>query len=193
MFKRKENDMSSTSVYKFGFKIFFVHVINVIVMIVAGMLLENLQFIGINTSPMATPIVVTAVCFIVYAVLVYLEGWHTGLRDNNLVTYKHIEYNKFKPLIAALLSQLIGLILIVSMLIKPDNTAIVKYAKYYYLNFNYFLLVYGDSLRPIYFIPVLFPLIIAPLGYHLGYRQFRLIDRLVFKKPEQNSVKKKTR
>ena len=104
MFKRKENDMSSTSVYKLGFKIFFVHVINVIVMIVAGMLLENLQFIGLSTSPMATPIVVTAVCFIVYAVLVYLEGWHTGLRDNNLVTYKHIEYNKFKPHIAAAFS-----------------------------------------------------------------------------------------
>ena len=197
MFKRrKEYDMSSTSVYKFGFNIFFVHVINIIVMIVAGMLLENLNSIGIQTSDMLTPIVITLICFIVYMVLVYLEGWRTGQRDYNLVFYKHFEYNKYKPLLAALISQLLGIVLVASVLIVPDNTNMLKFAKYYYLNFNYFLLVYGDSFRLIYLIPVLFPFIFTPLGYQLGYKNFRLLDKIMFRKPEARSTditKKKTR
>lgn len=188
--------MSSTSVYKFGFNIFFVHVINIIVMLVAGMLLENLNSIGIQTSDMLTPIVITLICFIVYAVLVYLESWRTGQRDYNLVFYKHIEYNKYKPLLAALISQLIGIVLVLSILLVPGKTDMYKYAKYYYLNFNYFLLVFGDSSRFIYLIPVIFPFLLSPLGYQLGFKNFRLLDKLMFKKPEANNTditKKKTR
>jgi hypothetical protein len=75
-------------------------------MIVAGMLAENVRYIGITLSDSFTPVFITAVCLILYVILVYIESWRTGQRDLNLVMYKHTEYNKYKPLLAALVSQL---------------------------------------------------------------------------------------
>jgi hypothetical protein len=186
MFNRKAGNNVKTTVAQFGFRIFFIHVINVIVMIVAGMLVENLKYIGIPVSNAATPITVTIVCFTLYMLLVYLEGWRTGQRDGNLVAYKHIAYNNYKPLLAALASQLPGLALALLAVLPGTHDETVRYLRYYYLNFNYFLLSFGESFKILYFIPAAFPLIAAPLAYHLGFRGIRLLDRLMFSKTGGN-------
>ncbi len=191
MFKRKADINVKTNVAQFGFSIFFIHIINVIVMIVVGMLVENLKYIGIPVSDAATPVAVTTVCFALYILLVYLESWRTGQRDCNLAAYGHIEYNKYKPLLAALVSQLPGLVLALLSALPGDRGETARYLRYFYLNFNYFLLSFGDSFKILYFIPAAFPLITAPIAYHLGFRGIRLLDRLMFARNEGSGGAKK--
>jgi AraC-like DNA-binding protein len=159
-------------------------------MIVAGMLAENVRYIGITLSDSFTPVFITAVCLILYVILVYIESWRTGQRDLNLVMYKHTEYNKYKPLLAALVSQLPGIILAVLVLLPSAGDSVVRYIRYFYLNFNWFYLTYAVNYKAVYFIPVIFPFIIAPIAYHLGYKDYRLLDKLMFVNPDKKNKTK---
>jgi hypothetical protein len=99
-------------------------------MIVAGMLIENLSYIGFAVSDTATSFIVTIICLVLYIMLVYIESWRTGQRDLNLVMYKHIDYKKYKPLLAALVSQLPGIILAVLALFPSASDNVIKYLRY---------------------------------------------------------------
>ncbi len=158
-------------------------------MIVAGMLIENLGYIGLPISDTATPTLVTLICFVVYVVLVYIESWRTGQRDYNLVMHKRAEYSRYKPTLAALVSQLPGIILAALAFFPSSGVNAVKYLRYFYLNFNYFLLAYGEKTKAVYLVPVIFPLIIAPTAYKFGYRDFRILNRLMFVNPDKAKKK----
>lgn len=183
MFKRKAEDSGKSTVTSFAFKIFFLHILNVPIMLVLLALMSNLNSLGLNISGNFINIIVTAICFLFYIICLYIEAWRTGERDYNLVLYDRIEYNKLKPLLAALISQIPGFIL--ALLMQFPVAGAQKFARYFYLNFIYPIIVLDAEpyyLSAIYFLPILFAIVPAILGYFLGYRGIRLLDMLIFVK-----------
>ena len=126
MFKRRVEDSGKSTILGFACRIFYAHIANVLIMLVAGMLVENLSLLKIEVSDQVTPIVVTAVCFLFYVVYVYIHSWRAGQRDYNLVLYKHDVEKKYKALAASLLSQLPGLILVILVQLSPEDFSWVR-------------------------------------------------------------------
>ena len=194
MFKRRVEDSGRSSMFQFSFKIFFVHIVNIIVMFIVGMLITNLDYFGIEVSGQALSIIISAVCMILYIAMAYVEGWRRGERDYNLVLYKHMEYNRFRGLIAGALSQLPGIILAIVIIFPKTDLALEHYARYFYVNFNYLFLVLdaGKEAGTVsafvyhlcYFLPALIAPLVVGLAYHLGYRRLRIVDKLVWSKPK---------
>ena len=190
MFKRRVEDSGKSTILGFACRIFYAHIANVLIMLVAGMLVENLSLLKIEVSDQVTPIVVTAVCFLFYVVYVYIHSWRAGQRDYNLVLYKHDVEKKYKALAASLLSQLPGLILVILVQVSREDFSWVRYARYYYLNFNYFLITVGENFRAIYFVPVLFAPLISVPAYRLGYKGIYLANKLIYRMPMQKKGRK---
>ena len=88
MFKRRVEDSGKCPVWRFAFRIFYAHIANVLIMLVAAMLVENLGLLHIQVSDGVTPVVVTIVCFLFYVVYIYVQSWRVGQRDQNLILYK---------------------------------------------------------------------------------------------------------
>ena len=190
MFKR-DNDPAKNTLYSFGFHLFYAHIANVILMFVAALLVENLSLLKIDPPDGLSSVVVTIVCFLFYVIYVYLYSWRTGQRDYNRVLYKHTTYRKWRPVWAALISEGIGIILVILVQFPSLGFAWVRYARYYYLNFNWFLLNWGEKARIIYFVPVLIPFIIVPIAYHMGYRGVYLANKLIYNVSKDGAPEKK--
>lgn len=183
MFKRRVEDSGKTPVWRFAFRLFYAHIANVLIMLVAAMLVENLGLISIQVSDEVTPVVVTVVCFLFYVVYVYIQSWRIGQRDLNLILYKHETKQPLKALYAALLSQLPGIILAVAIQFPATGFSVIRYARYFSLHFNWFLLNFGDAQPWIYFVPLVFAPIVASFAYWLGSKGTFLADKLVYRKP----------
>jgi hypothetical protein len=189
MFKRRVENSGKSTVFQYAFKIFFLHILNVPIMLVLTVLMINLDSIGIQVSDMSISAVVTLVCFLFYILFLYIESWRTGERDHNLVMYNRIKYNKYKALSAALISQIPGILLSIVLLVPifgaEAASDATRYARYFYLNFNYPIILLDDihNFKLVYLIPVVFAVVPAVFGYFLGYRGKRILDRIMFLKP----------
>jgi len=194
MFKRKVEDSGKNSMFQFAFKIFFVHIVNIIVMLVVGMLLQSIVGLGLEIGSTATSAIITTICMILYLTMTYLEGWRRGERDHNLVLFKHMEYNKFRGLIAGALSQIPGVICAVAIIIPSVGFSVERLGRYFYMNFNYMFITLDGAVTAgtvsafvyhlCYFIPAIIAPLIVGISYNLGYKQFRVLDRLVWRKPD---------
>lgn len=180
MFKRKADESGKTNLFQFSFQIFFAHIANVIIMFVAAVLVDNLNLIKIKAPDGLSSIVVTIVCFLFYVLYVYSQSWHIGQKDHNRVLYGHEEYQPYKAHLASLISQIPGLILVILVQFRGADFSVIRYARYYYLDFNWFLLNYGSEQSWLYFIPVFFGPIVACFAYRLGYKGTFLSDKVVF-------------
>ena len=185
MFKRRVEDSGKCPVWRFAFRIFYAHIANVLIMLVAAMLVENLGLINIHVSDGVTPVVVTTVCFLFYVVYVYVQSWRVGQRDQNLILYKHEKKQPLKALYAAVLSQLPGIILAVALQFPSAGFSYVRYARYFNLHFNWFLLNYGETHTWLYFVPLLVALIVASFAYWLGSSGKFLADKLVYRSADE--------
>ena len=194
MFKRKVEDSGKNTMFQFAFKIFFIHIVNIIVMLVVGMLLQSIGDLGLEIGSAATSAIITVICMGLYLVMTYLEGWRRGERDHNLVLFKHMEYNKFRGLIAGALSQIPGLICAIAIIIPSVDFTVERLGRYFYMNFNYMFValdsaaaagtVSGFVYHLCYFIPIIIAPVIVGVSYNLGYNQVRVLDRLVWRKPK---------
>lgn len=192
MFKRRVEDSGKVSAFRLGFTFFYAHIANVLIMLVVAVLVDNLNLIHIVAPDSLTPIAVTVVCFLFYVIYIYLQSWRRGQRDANLVEYGHITYDAKKPFLAALYSQIVGIVLAILVQFPSQGFTWVRFARYFYLNFNWFLITTGEKYRAIYFVPVLFPLIVAPIAYRMGYKGIYLANKVVFNvKKEDDAVGKK--
>ena len=190
MFKRKVEDSGKCPVWRFAFRIFYAHIANVLIMLVAAMLVENLGLVNIQVSDEVTPAVVTIVCFLFYVIYVYMQSWRVGQRDHNLVLYTHETKQPMKGLYAALLSQLPGFIFAVILQFPSAGFSYVRYARYFSLHFNWFLLYYGETHTWLYFVPLLIAPIVASFAYWLGSRGTFLADKIVYRSADEQKGKK---
>ena len=161
-------------------------------MLIIGMLLQSICELGLVISSATTSAIITAVCMILYLIMTYLEGWRRGERDHNLVLFKHMEYNKFRGLIAGALSQIPGIVCAIAIIIPSVDFSVERLGRYFYLNFNYMFTVLDNMSAAgtiscflyhlCYFSPALVAPIVVGRAYQLGYKQIRVLDRLVWRK-----------
>ena len=189
MFKRRVEDSGKTTVFRFACRIFYAHVMSILIMLVIYFLVDNLKLIGLQQPDGLYNIAVTAACLIFYLVYIYIQCWRIGQRDYNLVLYKHIEYNKFKPLLAAAFSQIPGFILAVLTLIPSTRELGRSIFSVFYFYAAWLLARCKDSVPFIYFVPLVLPLILAPSAYHMGYRGIYLANKVVYKMPKEQKGK----
>ncbi len=187
MFKRRVEDSGKTPVWRFAFRLFYAHIANVLIMLVVGMLVVNLSLLKIQAPDGTASVVVTIVCFLFYVAYVYIQSWRVGQRDLNLILYKREEKQPCKALYAALLSQLPGFIMAVVIQFPSSRSSVVRFAGYFNLHFNWFLLNYGEAHPWLYFVPLVFAPIIASFAYWLGSKGTFLADKLVYRRPDEQS------
>ena len=185
MFKRRVEDSGKTTVFRFACRIFYAHVISVLIMLVVYFLVDNLSLIGIQQPDGLYNKAVTIACLVFYLVYVYIQSWRIGQRDYNLVLYKHIAYDKWKPLLAAVFSQIPGLILAVLAMIPSTREMGRAVFSVFYFYAAWLLARFKDTVSMIYFVPLILPLILAPASYHMGYRGIYLANKLVYKMPKE--------
>ena len=185
MFKRRVEDSGKTTLFRFACRIFYAHVMSILIMLVVYFLVDNLKLIGLQQPDSLYNIAVTVACLIFYLVYVYIQSWRIGQRDYNLVLYKHIIYNKWKPLLAAAISQIPGFILAVLSLIPGTRELARSIFSVFYFYAAWLLSRFKDSVPFIYFIPLLLPLILASGAYHMGYRGIYLANKVVYKMPKE--------
>lgn len=193
MFKRRVEDSGVTTIFRFACRLFYAHVMNVLIMLVVYVLVDNLNLIGIDPPGGLYAVCVTVACMIFYLVYVYIQSWRIGQRDNNLELYHHITYNKWKPLAAAAASQIPGIVLSFLVQLPDVGEAFRGPASIFYVNFSWFLARFYTGFRPIYFVPVLLPLVLAPVAYHMGHKGIFLADKVVYNVPKEQSDRNKER
>ena len=190
MFKRRVEDSGKTTLFRFACRIFYAHVMSILIMLVIYFLVDNLKLIGLQQPDGLYNVAVTIACLVFYLVYNYIQCWRIGQRDYNLVLYKHIDYNKFKPLLAAVFSQIPGFIMAVLTLIPSTRELGRSVFSVFYFYAAWLLAKCKDSVPFIYFVPLLLPLILAPAAYHMGYRGIYLANKVVYKMPKEKKDKK---
>ena len=185
MFKRRVEDSGKTTIFRFACRIFYAHVMSILIMLVVYFLVDNLKLIGIQQPDGLYNTAVTAACLLFYLIYVYIQTWRIGQRDYNQVLYKHITYNKWKPLIAAACSQIPGFIFAILTVIPSTRDLGRSVFSVFYFYAAWLLARFKDSVSIIYFVPLLLPLILAPAAYHMGYRGIYLANIFVYNMPKE--------
>ena len=197
LFKRNwEKESGKSTIARLAFKVFYVHIMTIILFVVITLFLialENILKTELTSKPWVLGLI-NILCLAFYLLYAYVESWRTGARDLNLVNYKHIKYNPAKPVVAGFISQILGAIAAVLALF--DSLSVSELARrfmtFFYLNFLYPISMAnkGEASKIFYFIPILIGPVVCTIAYHLGYREIRLLDKIMYKKPENNQLKK---
>lgn len=193
LFKRNwEKESGKSTVFRLAFKVFYVHIMTVIIWVVISFILiglENLLKTELTSKSWVIGLI-NIICLAFYLLDVYVESWRTGARDLNLVNFQHIKYEPAKPVIAGFASQILGFLAAVFSLF--DSLAISFLAKrfltFFFLNFLYpiSLVNKGEASKILYFVPILIGPIVCTIAYHLGYKEIRVLDKLMYKRPEKS-------
>ncbi len=191
MFRRRVEESGNTTVFRFACRIFFAHIVNVLIALVVYFLVENLQLIGIPPVEGLHAVCVTVVCSVFYLVFVYIHSWRIGQRDYNLVLYGRTEYRKWKPLTAAAVSQIPGLLLAVLAQLPEGGETGRQIASIFFFHFSWFFARFKETFPPIYFVPILIPPVLATAAYHMGYRGIYLANKLVYNLPKETKGRDK--
>ena len=185
MFKRRVEDSGKTTIFRFACRIFYAHVMSILIMLVVFFLVDNLKLIGIQQPGWLYNTAVTVACLLFYLIYVYIHSWRIGQRDYNQVLYKHIEYQPVKPLIASAVSQIPGFILAVLAVIPGTRDLGRAVFSVFYFYAALLLSRFKDSAPFIYFVPLILPLFLATAAYHMGYRGIYLANKVVYKMPKE--------
>ena len=185
MFKRRVEDSGKTTIFRFACRIFYAHVMSILIMLVVYFLVDNLKLIGIQQADGLYTAAVTIACLLFYLVYVYVQCWRIGQRDYNQVLYHHITYNKWKPLISAACSQIPGLIFAIMTVIPSSRDLGRSVFSVFYFYASWLLAKFKDTIPFVYFLPLLLPLILATGAYHLGYRGIYLANIFVYNLPKE--------
>ncbi len=132
--------------------------------------------------------IISVLCGIMFVFFSYMDTWRKAVRDNNLVLYKYIEYNKWRGLISGLLADIPGLVVIAFILIAKaaGSTSYVDFAKVgYFILYSPFVLLVSafeeSSHGLIYFLPLVITPITGAAGYYFGYRNIGLVGQFIYK------------
>lgn len=141
--------------------------------------------------------------WVLFSVLTYLEGWHTGERDYNLVKYNHIVPMKWKGFWSCLLAQIPGVFLAVAALIQQDRSAgiptemlqssdtwAIFSVQFYYAPYVWlFRLLDASAFGAVYLIPALVHPFFSQWGYVNGGRLISLYRKIVYKNAPKDRSK----
>jgi len=188
MFAHKDPGSTKSTLWYFAFRIFYAHILCIVVSVVIGVLLSLIQEMA-GFSDTVLTIIVNVVTLAAYLLLVYRDSWSIGQHDNNRVLFDRDKYDKLKWLKASLISQAPGILLGIWLQFSPDSLNAFKLANFFYMNFRFPIMVMWESgLRFVYLLPWIIAVVTAFVGYTNGYALRRLSDGLYFQR--SNAVKK---
>lgn len=141
-------------------------------------------------SGLKTADIVTTCLFVpLYCFAVYQNNWGTALRDHNLVQYGHIQENKKRGFLSGLISAIplfVYTIVAIVFIYKGGPEAyefgIYKIIFAPYILFSNYLCSRAPYLMVLYSV---FSPAAAALGYHNGYKEYRILDHILY----ENGVK----
>lgn len=150
-------------------------------------------FISELTSQSTADIVITCIFVPAYCFAIYQNNWGVALRDHNLVLYGHIKENKKRGYIS-------GIVAVLPLLIYTIIAIIYIYTKGYdcyefgiykicaapYILFSNYLCSRAPILMLLY---SLCSPAFAALGYHNGYKEYRILDHILY----ENGIKSKNK
>jgi hypothetical protein len=179
----KDPGATKSTLWYFGFRIFYAHILCAVAMVILAFLAVLLQG-AVHYSDIIMTLIVNVFTFAFYAFLVYRDAWSIGIHDFNRVLYDRVTYDRFKPLKAALASQVIGILLSLWITLAPNSPDAQKFANYFYANFRFPLEITSGTLlgKALYFTPWILAVIFAVWGYYNGYKQKRVTDTLVYRR-----------
>ncbi|MDR2606616.1 MAG: hypothetical protein LBC38_04965 [Oscillospiraceae bacterium] len=180
MFSHKDPGSTKSTLWYFTFRIFYAHILCIIITVALAVLLSLFQSIA-GYGDMVLTLIVNIAVLIAYVFLVYRDSWGIGQHDHNRVLFDHDKYDRFKPLKAALFSQIPGILLGIWLQFAPDSLNAIKFANFFYANFRFPIeLLWISGYRFVYLIPWLIAVITAVIGYNNGYAQRRISEGVIF-------------
>ena len=136
------------------------------------------------TGQATADIVVTSLFVPAYCFSIYQNNWATALRDRNLVQYGHIRENRKRGFLSGILAALplfiytmIAIVYIYRLGPECYEFGIYKICAAPYILFSNFL----NSRAP--YLMLLYSLcspVFAALGYHNGYKEYRIWDHILY-------------
>ena len=123
-----------------------------------------------------------------YSVSAYVEGWHLGSRDHNLVKYDHMSYAPLRGLWGNLTAQIPIAVLALAAVLRGAGLPAFEWAlmtnRTYGSPFLWLFTLCDADAHPLaFFLPILIQPPLALWGYHNGYRFFSLYRRIVYRDP----------
>ncbi len=172
-----------------------------------------LQFFGLFLGDAAAETVTYLLCTLLFGVMIYVDAWHNGQQDHNLMQYGHIPEDRFRGLKAALVSQILGLLLAILAIIHlyliareraagvPEELQVGLWwgflSAYHLFYFPFVGVVWPlEEISPLFcLLPLIFVPVVYHIGYTLGYKGFSIREKLVYVDPNkaQQQTKKRER
>ena len=169
-----------------------------------------MNVLGLVISETVATVVGYLVGILSFVAVLYVEGWHAGERDINLMNYGHIPMDKLRGLKCACIAEIVGLVFAVLMVahgfvvmsqraagLDPIlQTGISTLIPIIYHAFYMPFLAALQKLEDISPLFCLLPVVLAPAIYHLAYtlgmKHISILQKIVYKKPEAdgNGLKK---
>lgn len=171
--------------------------------IAAFLVVILLYIIALVVNDNAAVLVSYTVGICVFLVVLYIEGWHAGERDINMMNYGHIPNDKLRGLKCALIAETVGFLLAVLMVAhgyvvlgqraagvdeRLQTGISIIIPMLYHIFYMPFLgiLEKFERISPLF---CLIPPFIAPILYHIAYtlgmKNFSILAKFVYKKEEK--------
>lgn len=162
-----------------------------------------LQFFGMFLGDAVAETITYIVCALLFAAMLYVDAWHNGQQDYNLVKFGHMPDAPLRGLKAALISQTVGLLLAVLTIIHlfmiageaaagvPEELQTGLFwgiqSVYHLFYFPFVGIVWPlEEVSPFFcLLPLIFPVIFYHVGYTLGYKRISIRDKLVYTDPNK--------
>lgn len=133
---------------------------------------------------------------VLFTGMLYTEAWRAGQHDQNLINFGHYDKDPYVGLKAALISQIPGVLLAVTAILRRLYEA---FPSFFFALFRLFYLPFADILWLLGQVSLLFyllaPLVtplIVHIGYTMGLKGFNLSERILYQKkmsPEKRERK----
>ena len=149
--------------------------------LVAGILTFFLfSTIAIPINKEWVTVILTCLNIFIALSIIYTLNWREAQRDHNRVKFNHMPPFIFKGLVAGLFATIPFLIVFIIYAFNINNTII--YIIYLAFNLPYlsFVAAFKESAAVLWILILPMPAS-ACVGYLLGYKQFSIMDKLVYK------------
>ena len=131
-------------------------------------------------------VLLSVVLFAAWIFFDFTDTAKLAMRDENLVKYEYIKYDKFKGLKTGLISQIPGLVLCILILLTRSSTGRINdwFRLFYFILYSPAAFVIGmlqDASMAIFFAPLPVIPIVSTLGYYCGYHEIPIYTKLVYR------------
>lgn len=170
---------------KFSISIFGTSIVGVVVSFVITMTLMS------AFSNEFVKVISLIISLSIYCVTLYSTAWHEGYRDPNRVVYGHARKFMAKGLVAGIWASIpyvvIYLLFLYSSLINSHKVLIGMV--YRFFNAQYICMSNNVFDNPFLCAFFLLPMpVITAVGYILGYKQFSILGRILYKKKKYDKT-----